>query len=198
MAVTSSEITAQMSGAGTSQRDQLARLVIEARTYFETDLCRAKLCIQRAADLVQPKLEAGSAAGGLLPRPGALANWQMKKVAAHVELHVAERIRIADLASAVNLSVGYFSRAFSLSFGMPPHVYITQRRILRAEQQMATTTDSLAVIAVDCGMADQSHLCRTFRRVVGMSPGLWRRAAAAAVAQEEGMTAETPNMSSPR
>jgi AraC-like DNA-binding protein len=42
---------------------------------------------------------------------------------------------------------------------------------------MTSTPEKLAVIALACGFADQSHFNKHFRRAVGMSPGLWRRIA---------------------
>jgi AraC family transcriptional regulator len=41
---------------------------------------------------------------------------------------------------------------------------------------MLQTSLPLAQIAVDCGLADQAHFNRSFRRFVGQSPGAWRRA----------------------
>jgi AraC family transcriptional regulator len=35
---------------------------------------------------------------------------------------------------------------------------------------------SLLDVALACGFADQSHLTRVFTRMVGVSPGAWRRA----------------------
>jgi AraC-like DNA-binding protein len=40
---------------------------------------------------------------------------------------------------------------------------------------MVMTDRSLCEIAVRCGFADQSHFNRVFRRLVGPSPGDWRR-----------------------
>jgi AraC-like DNA-binding protein len=40
---------------------------------------------------------------------------------------------------------------------------------------MLLTDEPLAFIAIDCGLADQSHLTRLFHRIVGMSPANWRR-----------------------
>jgi AraC family transcriptional regulator len=34
---------------------------------------------------------------------------------------------------------------------------------------------SLADVALACGFGDQSHLTRVFTRLVGTSPGAWRR-----------------------
>jgi AraC-like DNA-binding protein len=44
-----------------------------------------------------------------------------------------------------------------------------------AKQRMLTTNAPLCEIALDCGLADQSHLSRVFRRVTGTTPSAWRR-----------------------
>jgi AraC family transcriptional regulator len=54
-----------------------------------------------------------------------------------------------------------------------------RRRIERAQGLMLQTNLSLAQIALDCGLADQAHLNKSFRRFVGQSPGAWRRARSA-------------------
>jgi AraC-like DNA-binding protein len=43
---------------------------------------------------------------------------------------------------------------------------------------MLSTMRPLSEIAVDCGLADQAHLTRLFRKIVGESPAAWRRARA--------------------
>jgi AraC-like DNA-binding protein len=40
---------------------------------------------------------------------------------------------------------------------------------------MLSSGDALSRIALDCGMCDQAHFTRVFRRVVGVSPSVWRR-----------------------
>jgi AraC family transcriptional regulator len=110
---------------------------------------------------------------------GGLAPWQIRKVSAHIEAHLDSVIGAADLASLVKLSVFHFCRAFRASFGEPPHTYVMQRRVERAQGMMLRTSSSLAQIAIECGLADQAHLNKSFRRFVGESPGAWRRARAA-------------------
>jgi AraC-like DNA-binding protein len=41
---------------------------------------------------------------------------------------------------------------------------------------MLTTREPLGAIALSCGMTDQSHFSRWFRRIVGETPYQWRRA----------------------
>jgi AraC family transcriptional regulator len=116
---------------------------------------------------------------GFIPR-GGLAPWQVCKVLTHIEAHLGAPITTAELANLVRLSRYYFSRAFRRSFNDSPHAYLMRRRVERAQGLMLTTTTPLAQIAVSCGLADQAHLTRLFRRYAGESPGTWRRARATA------------------
>nr|WP_246691032.1 helix-turn-helix transcriptional regulator [Neorhizobium alkalisoli] len=76
------------------------------------------------------------------------------------------------------MSTSYFSTAFKVSFGMSPHNYILSRRIGHAKLRMIESDAPLCEIALDCGLADQAHLCRVFRRITGTTPSSWRRLAA--------------------
>ena len=106
---------------------------------------------------------------------GGLAGWQVKRVKLYIDEHLAERIRCRELADLAKLSCGHFSRGFVVSLGQSPHSYILRRRMEHAKLLMQTTSLSLGQIAVQCGMADQSHFCRTFLRIVGSRPSLWGR-----------------------
>jgi AraC-like DNA-binding protein len=104
-----------------------------------------------------------------------LAPWQARRVIEFVEANFAGPIALEDLAHVARLSVSHFSKAFRLDFGLPPHGYIVRRRIEQAQKMMLLTDEPLALIALACGLADQSHLTRLFHRIVGVSPASWRR-----------------------
>jgi AraC family transcriptional regulator len=108
-------------------------------------------------------------------RRGGFATWQSRRLAAHVDANLAGKIVIKDLAASLHISVGHFCRAFKQTFGMPARIWIRQRRIERAQGLMLTTDASLSEIALSCGMSDQSHFTRSFRRIVGESPSSWRQ-----------------------
>jgi AraC-like DNA-binding protein len=108
--------------------------------------------------------------------PGGLAPWQVRTLKTHIELNLAANILTRDLASVVKLSPFHFCRAFRESFGMTPHAYLVQRRLERAQGLMLTTDAALSQIAVECGLSDQPHLNKLFRKLVGQSPAAWRRA----------------------
>jgi AraC-like DNA-binding protein len=111
---------------------------------------------------------------------GGLAPWQVRKLTTYVEMHLDSEIVTADLAALADLSTFHFCRAFRESFNESPHTYVMRRRVERAQGLMLHGDVSLAQIAIDCGFADQAHFNKSFRRILGESPGAWRRARAVA------------------
>ena len=106
---------------------------------------------------------------------GRLAKWQANRAINHVEAHVEARLKVSEIASVVHLSSSHFSRAFKRTFGMTVHAWVMRRRIEMAQGMMLNTPHKLSEIALRCGLSDQSHLTRWFRRVVGETPASWRR-----------------------
>jgi AraC family transcriptional regulator len=156
--------------------DMLASLLATATVALDTDCGAAKRCIQRAAVLLGIDLSPGG--DGAAERSclrGGLAPWQAKRLRSHIEDNLDARIRATDLADLVQLSGSHFFRAFRKTFGEAPLSYIKKRRIRRAQQLMLTSRLRLSQVALECGMCDQAHLSRTFRRIVGTNPNAWRR-----------------------
>ena len=106
---------------------------------------------------------------------GGLAAWQKKRLSTYIDAHLGGTIRIEELARQVNFSESHFSHAFRKTFGTSAHEYLTRRRIEVAQSLMLTTREPLCAIALRCGLSDQSHLTRLFRRIVGKTPSAWRR-----------------------
>jgi AraC family transcriptional regulator len=107
---------------------------------------------------------------------GGLAAWQVRRLTMYIDAHLGDTVRCEDLARLARLSLSHFIRAFRDSFGYPPHTFLTRRRLERAQGLMLTTDAPLGQIALDCGLADQSHLSRLFKQFVGETPAAWRRA----------------------
>jgi AraC-like DNA-binding protein len=93
----------------------------------------------------------------------------------YVESNLDDRLSVPQIAETVHLSSSHFSRAFKRTFGMSVHAWVMRRRIEVAQGLMLNTQQTLSEIALRCGLSDQSHLTRWFRRVVGETPGSWRR-----------------------
>jgi AraC family transcriptional regulator len=106
---------------------------------------------------------------------GGLAPWHKYKVDRYLREHLERPLRIEKLAEQIPLSVSYFCRAFKESFGTTPHMHIIRLRLELAQRLMLTTEDPLNHIALACGLADQAHLSKLFRRWIGETPSAWRR-----------------------
>ncbi|MGM4907488.1 helix-turn-helix domain-containing protein [Tardiphaga sp. 866_E4_N2_1] len=151
--------------------EMVSQLLRSATQAIDTDAGAALGYIKQAVSLLEVPVglqNDGSNRGGL-------AHWQVERVKRHIETNLEGAIRVVELACIVNLSCGYFSKAFKLTFGVSPHAYVVARRLQRAMELMTLTCASLCEIAFACGFSDQPHLCRQFRRVTGVSPNVWRR-----------------------
>src|SRR5260370_3042122 len=67
-----------------------------------------------------------------------------------------------------------FARQFKQSAGAPTHVFLTQKRVERAQEMLVQTKLSLAEIAFAVGFFDQGHLARHFRQMLGTTPREFR------------------------
>ena len=107
---------------------------------------------------------------------GGLAPWQLRRVKELTEGHLGENFSLSALAKECSLSPSYFARAFRLSLGMPPHQWLLERRVALSKRLLLGPAQSLTDIADACGFADQSHLTKVFSRLMGTTPGAWKRA----------------------
>jgi AraC family transcriptional regulator len=157
-----------------------AQLIEAACRARDGDSHGARAHVTRAMALLDghpgPKTakQAGERNSRQIPR-GGFAAWQSQRLAAHVDANLACKIVIKELAASLDISVGHFCRAFKCTFGVPARIWIRQRRIEFAQGLMLTTRASLCEIALSCGMSDQSHFTRSFRRIVGEAPSSWRQ-----------------------
>lgn len=62
------------------------------------------------------------------------------------------------------------ARSFAARFGLPPHVYLTGRRVDLARRLLLAGSPA-ARVALEAGFYDQAHLSRHFKRHLGVTPG---------------------------
>ncbi|WP_380784726.1 helix-turn-helix transcriptional regulator [Sphingomonas sp. R86521] len=158
-----------------------ASLLADATAALDHDLEQARRYLKQLAGLpmFQPETnrKAESAMPVVVDEPirGGLATWQVRRIAAYVETNIEATITVRDLAGITGISCGHLCRAFKVTTKETLHTYITRRRIECAQTLMLTTTDTLSQIAYACGLTDQAHLTRLFRRFVDQTPLSWRR-----------------------
>lgn len=106
---------------------------------------------------------------------GGLAPWQRKRALELFRENLEEQLRLTTLATECGLSVSHFARSFRRTFGMSAHRYLILQRIERSKQLLTTTRLPLIEVGLQSGFSDQAAFSRTFRAVVGASPGRWQR-----------------------
>lgn len=117
----------------------------------------------------------GECRPGPAPAKGGLAAWQLRRAQKLFLAHLARRISLATVAAECGLSTGYFASAFASSTGLPPHRWLVQRRVERAKELLRGSDQAIAIIAAECGFADQAHMTRVFAKAEGSTPARWRR-----------------------
>ena len=142
------------------------------------DRTNATLYLRRAENCLRPAAQA-EVSRTLNSGPRLIA-WQRRRVLEHIESNLATPLRNRDLAALVDFSEFHFNVAFRNSLGASPHEFVIRRRVERAQQLMLSSALSLCDIAAECGLADQAHLSRLFRKIVGDTPAAWRKSRCAA------------------
>jgi AraC family transcriptional regulator len=87
-----------------------------------------------------------------------------------------ESLTLAEIADAVCVHPVYLARVFREQYGCTIGEYVRRLRIELACRQLATSDTPLVAIALTAGFADQSHFTKTFKRLVGVTPGQFRAA----------------------
>jgi AraC-like DNA-binding protein len=123
--------------------------------------------VQRLRDRTVSHRNRGVILGGMAP--GAL-----RRVKEAIEARLAHGFTLRELATIAGLSEGHFARAFKQSVGLPPHRYLTRRRVNAAAEKIRQSDQSLSEVSLDVGFSDQSHFTRTFAREMGETPSAFR------------------------
>jgi len=109
------------------------------------------------------------------PVQGGLSALQMRKATEFLNTHLDGDVDLQQVAAVCDLSLSHFARAFRQTYGKPPYRWLIERRIDKAKDLLMNTRLPLSDIAVRCGFTDQSGFNRSFKRMYGITPGIWRR-----------------------
>jgi len=97
----------------------------------------------------------------------------VRRVIDYLDAHWAEDLSVDTLAAVACLSPYHFIRVFARQTGLTPHAWLMQLRARKA-QDLLRRGLTIADVAVRTGFADQSHLTKIFKRLLGYTPGQLR------------------------
>ena len=92
----------------------------------------------------------------------------------YIRKHLDSRLDIGTLADKACMSRDHYIRVFKRETGETPNVYITKRRLERAELALVTSDLSIKDIAKTLGYGDCSYFNRVFKQSEGVSPQQYR------------------------
>jgi len=101
----------------------------------------------------------------------------LNRATAHINEHLEGDLSLAHLANVAGLSVSHFKMMFRRSVGMPVHQFVIRRRVQEAARLLSGGQGSISGVALQAGFANQSHMARCMRRVLGTTPAALLRAA---------------------
>jgi AraC family transcriptional regulator len=135
-----------------------------------------ELFMSRLAELMLEqvfRVLTASNASGL--HPGHTHFSRLQKVLRHINAHLAESLPNDRLASLAGVSESHFRRMFIDATGLPPHRYVTGRRLAHARKLLAMSELPISVIVDECGFYSQSHLTKCFQATHAVTPAAYRR-----------------------
>jgi len=93
----------------------------------------------------------------------------------HVQNNLSTAFKLEELALYTNLSISQFSSLFKSRTGYPPIEYVNHLKIQKACQQLLLTDYPVKQIGLNLGIDDPYYFSRLFSKVMGISPGNYRR-----------------------
>jgi AraC family transcriptional regulator len=100
---------------------------------------------------------------------------RVTEVLRRIEAEPEEPMTLWQLARDAAMSPYHFLRTFKAISGVTPYQFVLTQRLRRAAVRLRRTTDPISAIAYEAGFNDLSTFNRRFRRIMGMTPGAWRR-----------------------
>lgn len=98
---------------------------------------------------------------------------------------------LAAVARTLGVSTPHLVRAFTRSYGIPPHRYLLGRRLDLARHRLLAG-EPPAEVAAATGFHDQAHLTRHFKRLLAVTPGRYARGGAHRPRSPRSTTYKTP------
>ncbi|MEV0312770.1 AraC family transcriptional regulator [Nonomuraea fuscirosea] len=159
--------------AQVARDDQVARLLARAHEAAERGDALAASTLSRTlfARLLTRHAAPRPPGGGPADGPGVV-----REALDLLHESLVDPPTLDDLAGAVGARPFALLRAFKAATGMPPHAYLISLRVRRAGRLLRSGVRP-AQVAAEVGFTDQAHLNRHFKRIMGVPPAAYQRAA---------------------
>jgi AraC-like DNA-binding protein len=98
----------------------------------------------------------------------------LRMVLQRLEASSARPCRVEELAAVAGWSVAHLHEVFKRYLNASPHQMVMRLRLRAVRERLASTTQPVKQIAVECGFADSAALANFFKSATGLTPGAFR------------------------
>lgn len=99
----------------------------------------------------------------------------VSQISKYIQNHILESIKTSDIANYLNKSRGRITTEFKNQTGINLSDFIRIKKIEEAEELLSHTDKSLVFISNYLGFSSQSHFCKVFKDIKGVTPDQYRK-----------------------
>lgn len=99
----------------------------------------------------------------------------VSQISKYIQNHISESIKTSDIANYLNKSRGRITTEFKNQIGINLSDFIRIKKIEEAEELLSHTDKSLVFISNYLGFSSQSHFCKVFKDIKGVTPDQYRK-----------------------
>jgi AraC family transcriptional regulator len=155
----------------------IARLLILLAQELEAGAPSGKLYADSLIQALAVRLVLldGKPSSGSSAQVSPLPRRVLRRVKERIDAEPTGDLSLSMLAEVSGYSPRHFHRMFRAATGLTPYQYMLERRIGRAQELLEKRNLRLIDIAASCGFSSHSHMTTIFRKLIGMTPGEYRR-----------------------
>ncbi len=164
--------------------DSIRRLILDIQTYWErpqvmestntVDHTRSMLLQAITAQLL---LRCGNA---YYDGPRTTSSNYVNEAREYIQQNLDKELMIADISAQININPSYLETLFRKLTGLTIVEYINKQRVLKALTYLNSTDQSITDIGYLIGYNNRQHFTRMFKKIMGVSPGQYRKSLQAA------------------
>ena len=93
----------------------------------------------------------------------------------YIQQNLDKELMIADISAQININPSYLETLFKKQTGLTIVEYINKQRVLKALTYLNSTDQSIIDIGYLIGYNSRQHFTRVFKKIMGISPGQYRK-----------------------
>lgn len=100
---------------------------------------------------------------------------KINRAVEYLEEFYDRQYSLEEVARVANLSPYHFIKVFKTHTGKTPYEYLVGLKIEKARKLLSIGDRTITEVCFTCGFSNTSHFTKTFKKMVGVSPSVYRK-----------------------